>query len=58
MQIKPTVVQILGALVDVQTGAIEGSSEAAAAGRNQFTDEGSVGVDASAKIINMGIYKS
>lgn len=49
MQIKPTVVQVLGALVDVQTGAVEGASEAAAAGRYQFADEGSVGVDTSAR---------
>lgn len=47
MQVKPTVVQVLGALVDVQTGAVEGSFEAASAGRCRFANEGSVGVDAS-----------
>jgi len=40
--------ETLGAFVDVQAGAVEGSSVAAAAGQYQLANKGSVGVDASA----------
>lgn len=50
MQIEPAVVQVVGALVDVQAAAVEGSFEAAAARRYQLADEGSVGIDASVKL--------
>lgn len=43
--------QALGALVDVQAGAVEGSPVAAAAGQYQLADEGSVGVDASMRTL-------
>jgi len=48
MQVEPTVMETLGAFVDVQTSAVKGSSVAAAAGRYQLANKGSVGVDASA----------
>lgn len=49
MQVEPTVVQALRALVHVEAGAVEGAPEAAAARRYQLADEGSVRVDASAR---------
>lgn len=48
MQVEPTVVQTFRALVGVQAGAVEASSEAVIAGRYRLADEGSVCVDASA----------
>lgn len=47
MQIEPTVVQVLGALVDVQASAVEDASEAATAERCYLANEGPVCVDAS-----------
>lgn len=47
MQVESAVMQALGALVNIQAAAVEGSFEAAAARRYQLADEGSVCVDAS-----------
>lgn len=49
MQVEPTIVQTLGALVYVEASAVKGSSEATVARWYQLADEGAVGIDASAK---------